>query len=126
MNYVKTHILAAKLDEATVRDALKRGHAYVAHDWLCDATGFAFIAEGKARQRVMGDEIKLADAMILKVATPLVCTLKLIHNGTVIATAQSDKLEFEPKAKGVYRVEAWLDVDGEQRPWIYANPIYVR
>jgi hypothetical protein len=126
MNYVNTHILAAKLDEATVRDALKRGHAYVAHDWLCDATGFAFIAEGKARQRVMGDEIKLADAMTLKVATPLVCTLKLIHNGSVIATTQSDKLEFEPKAKGVYRVEAWLDVDGEQRPWIYANPIYVR
>jgi hypothetical protein len=126
MNYVNTHILAAKLDEATVRDALKRGHAYVAHDWLCDSTGFAFIAEGKARQRVMGDEIKLADAMKLKIAAPLVCTLKLIHNGNVIATAQSDRLEFEPKAKGVYRVEAWLEVDGEQRPWIYANPIYVR
>ncbi len=126
MNYVNTHILAAKLDEATVRDALKRGHAYVAHDWLCDATGFAFLAEGKARQRVMGDEIKVADAMKLRVATPLVCTLKLIHNGNVILTTQSDKLEFEPKTKGVYRVEAWLEVDGEQRPWIYSNPIYVR
>jgi hypothetical protein len=52
--------------------------------------------------------------------------LKLIHNGNVIATAQSDKMEFEPKTKGAYRVEAWLDVDGEQRPWIYSNPIYVR
>ena len=126
MNYVNTHILAAKLDEATVRDALKRGHAYVAHDWLCDATGFAFIAEGKARQRVMGDEIKVADAMTLKAATPLACTLKLIHNGNVIQTVQSDHLELLPKTKGVYRIEAWLDVDGEQRPWIYSNPIYVR
>jgi hypothetical protein len=126
MSYVNTHILAAKLDEATVRDALKRGHAYVAHDWLCDATGFAFLAEGKARQRVMGDEIKVADAMTLKVATPLVCTLKLIQNGSVIQTVQSDHLEFVPKSKGVYRVEAWLEVDGEQRPWIYANPIYIR
>jgi hypothetical protein len=126
MNYVNTHILAAKLDEATVRDALKRGHAYVAHDWLCDATGFAFLAEGKARQRVMGDEIKVADAMTLKVATPLLCTLKLIHNGKAIQTVQSDHLEFVPKTKGVYRIEAWLDVDGEARPWIYSNPIYVR
>jgi hypothetical protein len=126
MNYVNTHILAARLDEATVRDALNRGHAYVAHDWLCDATGFAFIAEGKARQRVMGDAIQLADAMKLKIAAPLACTLKLIHNGKVIATAQSDHLEYEPKEKGAYRVEAWLEVDGEQRPWIYANPIYVR
>jgi hypothetical protein len=126
MMYVNTHILAAKLDEATVRDALKRGHAYVAHDWLCEATGFAFIAEGKAKQRVMGDEIKLAEAMKLKVATPAVCTLKLIHNGNVVQTIQGDKMEFEPKTKGVYRVEAWLELDGEQRPWIYSNPIYVR
>jgi hypothetical protein len=75
---------------------------------------------------VMGDEIRVADAMTLKVATPLVCTLKLIHNGSVIQAVQSDRLEMAPKAKGVYRVEAWLEVDGEQRPWIYSNPIYVR
>ena len=27
---------------------------------------------------------------------------------------------------GVYRVEGWLKLDGEDRPWIYSNPIYVR
>jgi len=27
---------------------------------------------------------------------------------------------------GVYRVEGWLTLDGEERGWIYANPIYVR
>jgi hypothetical protein len=26
----------------------------------------------------------------------------------------------------VYRVEAWLTVDGEERAGIYSNPIYVR
>ena len=31
-----------------------------------------------------------------------------------------------PKGQGVYRVEGWLTVDTEERPWIYANPIYVR
>ena len=24
------------------------------------------------------------------------------------------------------RVEGWLKLDGEDRPWIYSNPIYVR
>jgi hypothetical protein len=27
---------------------------------------------------------------------------------------------------GAYRLEAWLELDGEFRPWIFANPIYVR
>jgi hypothetical protein len=36
---VGTHLLAPQLDEATLRAALKSGHAYVAHDWMCDATG---------------------------------------------------------------------------------------
>jgi hypothetical protein len=127
LNYVSTHILMNKLDEATTRDALRKGHAYVAHDWLCQATGFAFIAERRGKRiSVMGDEVKLGDGIKLRAATPVVCTLKLFNNGSVIKSAQSDHLEFAPQAKGVYRIEAWLEIDGEQRPWIYSNPIYVR
>lgn len=37
-----------------------------------------------------------------------------------------DELERPVESPGVYRVEAWLDADGERRPWIYSNPIYVR
>jgi len=126
-NYVSTHLLTTKLDEATTREALRQGHAYVAHDWLCEATGFAFIAEQKGKPvAVMGDEIKSRSEITLRAATPVVCTLKLIHNGSVIKSSQSDHLEFAPQAKGVYRIEAWLELDGEQRPWIYSNPIYVR
>src|SRR6185295_18685519 len=32
----------------------------------------------------------------------------------------------EAKETGAYRLEAWLKVDGEERPWIYSNPVYVR
>ncbi len=39
-----THVIAPKLDETAIRAALKAGHAYVAHDWMCDATGFRFEA----------------------------------------------------------------------------------
>jgi hypothetical protein len=127
LNYVNTHILTNQLDEKSVRQALKRGHAFVAHNWLCEATGFAFVAEAKGKRvAVMGDEVTPMNDLKLKVETPITCTLKLIHNGQVIQTAQSNKLEFMPKAPGVYRIEAWLELDGEARPWIYANPIYVR
>lgn len=33
---------------------------------------------------------------------------------------------YTPKEPGAYRVEAWLKLDGEYRPWIYSNPIYVK
>ena len=127
LNYVNTHILMRKLDEPTTREALRRGHAFVAHDWLCEASGFAFIAERQGKPvAVMGDAVNLGDGIKLRAATPVGCTLKLFHNGSLIQSAQSDHLEFVPQSKGVYRIEAWLELDGEQRPWIYANPIYVR
>lgn len=127
LRYVSTHILSHELNEAAVRDALRQGHAFVAHDWLCDSTGFAFVAmkDGK-RAAVMGDEVKLGGALSLSAATPVKCTMKLIRNGEVIQTTNASRLDFDVKAPGVYRIEAWLEVDGEQRPWIYSNPIYVR
>ena len=39
---VSTHILAAELTEDAIRAALREGHAYVSHDWMCDPTGFLF------------------------------------------------------------------------------------
>jgi hypothetical protein len=127
LRYVSTHILSHELSEAAVREALKHGHAFVAHDWLCDSTGFAFVAM-KARQRaaIMGDEVKLGGGLMLSAATPIKCTMKLIRNGEILQAEKTNQLVLTVKAPGVYRVECWLELDGEQRPWIYSNPIYVR
>ena len=126
--YVTTHILAEKLDEQNVRDGLRRGHAYVAHDYLCDPTGFAFIAQasGSKALSIMGDEIERKPGLKIKAETPVACTLRLFQNGAVVSTVEGRRLEFEPKEPGVYRLEAWVRADGELRPWIYSNPIYVR
>ena len=127
LRYVSTHILAHELSEPAIREALRRGHAYVAHDWLCDSNGFAFVARTVERTNViMGDEVRLASGPMLSAATPIKCAMKLIRNGEVIQTANTSRLNFEVRTPGVYRIEAWLEVDGEQRPWIYSNPIYVR
>jgi hypothetical protein len=126
LRYVSTHLLASSLDEVVIREALHAGHAYVAHDWLADPTGFAFVAQRRGQRiGVMGDEIEVQPRLILRVATVLPAQLKLFRNGTLLESVQGDGLVFAPREAGVYRVEAWLTLDGEQRPWIYSNPIYV-
>lgn len=126
MTFVATHILLKELNEASVRQALRQGHAYVAHDWLCDATGFAFIAERNGKRiGVMGDEVKLEKGLKLRLAAPAMGTIKLFRNGLVVHEANTDKLDFVVTEAGIYRAEIWLTLDGEQRPWIYSNPIRV-
>jgi hypothetical protein len=124
-----THVLAPQLDEPTLRAALKAGHAYVAFDWMCEATGFRFEAlnDGGKPAGIMGDEMKYASGLKLSAQFPLACQTRLLRNGVLVAeTSGKDRMEFPVKEPGVYRLEAWLTVDGEPRPWIFANPIYVR
>jgi hypothetical protein len=126
LRYVTTHLLMRELTESSVRQALRQSHAYVAHDWLCDPTGFAFIAEaGGKRTAVMGESVKMAKGMKIRLEAPVAGQIKLFLNGRVIHKAESDRLSFAVDGPGVYRAEVWLEVDGEMRPWIYSNAITV-
>jgi len=131
-----THILAPELTESAIRSALQSGHAFVSHDWMCDATGFSFVLSGPART-IMGDEAKFAPRqnLLARIFTarqklvarfPVACHIRLLRNGKAIADLERDQLEHTLAGPGVYRVEGWLKLDGEDRPWIYSNPIYVR
>jgi hypothetical protein len=126
LSYVTTHILLSELDENSVRRALKNGRAYVSHDWLCDPTGFAFTIEkdGK-RVGVIGDEVRFEKSLRIRLAAPVAGTIKLFRNGIMVRDMNSDSLDFEIAEAGIYRAEVWLEIDGEQRPWIYANPFRV-
>jgi hypothetical protein len=126
LRYITTHFLMRDLNESIVRQTLRLSHVYVAHDWLCDPTGFAFIAEtvGK-RTGVMGDEVKMAKGMKVRLEAPMAGLIKLFLNGRVINENRSDRLSYSINEPGVYRAEVWLEVDGEMRPWIYSNPIRV-
>jgi len=124
-----THVLAPKLEEAAIRTALKAGHAYVSHDWMADATGFRFDAiDANGKQAaIMGDEMKLADGIKLTAKLPLPAYVRLLRHGREIAMSEGKAdFDFSVKEPGAYRLEAWLKLDGEWRPWIFANPIYVR
>jgi hypothetical protein len=126
MRYVATHILMRELNDGSVRQALRQSHVYVAHDWLCDPTGFAFIAEAAGKRvGVMGDEVRMGKGMKLRLEAPMAGQVKLFLNGRVINQSQSDRLSYAVDGPGVYRAEVWLEVGGEMRPWIYSNPIRV-
>ncbi len=124
-----THVLAAALTPEQVAQSLLHGHSYVAHDWLCDPTGFRFLADNNLGVFEMGDEAgtgPAAGATTIRAMAPVEAELRLFRNGKMVAEKSGRSLEFPVKDEGAYRLEAWLKADGEKRPWIYSNPIYVR
>lgn len=124
--HASTHILARELTEPEIRASLAAGHAYVAHDWLCDPAGFSFIAQNNLGVFDMGDSVPMQNGTRLEASFPIRANIKLIRNGTVIAEAAGTKINYDAKEEGPYRLEAWLTIDGEDRPWIFSNPIYLR
>ena len=121
-----THILARELTEREVRAALRDGHAYVAHDWLCDPTGFAFGAVNNLGVFPMGDPAIVLKETRLMALTPVAAKLKLFQNGKIIEETTGTNLTYSVTEPGTFRMEAWLEVAGEERPWIYSNPVYLR
>lgn len=124
--HVSTHLLMPELNEAEVWSALRAGRAYVAFDWLCDPSGFVFQAVRQAERWPMGSQVADPAGLKFQVAAPLPVIVKLLRNGQVVREDRARTWEHEVTQEGVYRVEAWLNVAGELRPWILSNPIYVR
>jgi hypothetical protein len=134
---VSTHIIARELTEAAIRTALREGHAYVSHDWMCDPKGFRFelqfatahAADGELEREpkaMLGDELSHRAGTVLRAEFPAACHIRLFNSGRVVAEQEGTRLEYSVRAPGVYRVEGWLMLDDEERGWIYSNPIYIR
>jgi acetyl esterase/lipase len=123
---LSTHILARDLNEIEILQAMRDGHVYVSHDWLCDPTGFAFGSVNNLGVFPMGDPALMTKGTRLVGITPLRAKLKLFHAGKIIEETIGTNLVFTAKEPGAYRLEAWLHADGEDRPWIYSNPVYLR
>jgi hypothetical protein len=73
----------------------------------------------------MGDTLKRANDSRLIVSSPLPASLRLLRGGHEVARESGTRLEYAPAEPGVYRAEVWVTIAGEERPWIYANPIRV-
>jgi acetyl esterase/lipase len=126
--HTTTHILAPELSVAAISASLAAGHAYVAHDWLCDPTGLAFFAQSYFGVFEIGDAVvhnPLTGAVTIAARLPVPATIRLLRDNVVVAEAKDWKLDYIVRDQGAYRLEALLAIDGEERPWIFTNPIYV-
>jgi len=126
--HATTHILATDLNEASIRSSLAAGHAYVAHDWLCDPTGIAFFAQSYFGLFEMGDIVvhnPTTGGVTISARLPVPASIRLLRDNMVVAEAKDWKLDYAVRDQGAYRIEALLTIDGEERPWIFTNPITV-
>ncbi len=122
---VSTHILARSLTETDIREALAAGRVYVSHDWLADPSGFAFQSSSNLGEYDMGDTMPFTGKAQLTAQFPVEAKIRLFRNGKVVEERTASRLDYAAREAGVYRVEAWLAIDGEERPWIYSNPVYL-
>lgn len=125
LRHVGTHLLLPERTVDAVREALERGRAFVAFDWLADATGFDFAAETAGRRHEMGSRLARANDLKLTGAAPLDATWKLVRDGAAIHEAEGREFTYAVTDTGNYRVELWLKVAGEPRAWILSNPFYI-
>jgi PHP domain len=111
-------------DRARVYDALREGRCYIANDQVAEARGFAFWADADAGARhiPMGTETAFAAGITLHARAPQAAHIRLLRDGAVVAEADAAELHQPVEGPGVYRI----DVAVGDRPWIYANPIYLR
>jgi hypothetical protein len=125
-HHVSTHLLLREVNEENVWEALNAGRAYVAFDWMADPTGFVYRADRGDETWPLGSEVSGAAKLHLRAEAPLAGTFKLVRNGQEIFKQNGNAIDVPIDEPGNYRVEVWLTLAGEARPWILTNPIYVR
>src|SRR5262249_51441189 len=126
LRHVGTHLLLTELSTKAVWEALTAGRAFVAFDWLADATGFDFAAFLAKRRQEMGSKVDFAEGLRLEAKAPLPAHWKVVRDGKVVQETAGRALEYAVKEPGNYRVEAWLRAGEEDKIWILSNPVYVR
>lgn len=129
---INTHLLIPKpLDEDVkqaskqVYNALKLGHCYVSYDLIDSPRGFTFAGASGTDQAMMGDTLTLQSEATLRVVSPQQAKLRLIKDGRLITKTQGKELVWQTTEPGVYRVEAYRQYWGQQRGWVFTNPIYI-
>lgn len=109
--------------------ALRAGRSFAAFNLLADAGGFRFAAhagDGGAVVAVLGDEVPIQAGLTMVAQSPVPGLLELLRDGVPIRRQEGRELRHQVDRPGVYRVEVSLKVVDRWRPWIFANPIYVR
>ena len=130
---INTHLLCDDLtgnitqDQHTIINALRSGHAFIGYDLPASTRGFRFSAQGKDQNVIMGDDISLNGGVTLQIRLPFSNPCRLIKDGAIFKELEGRAIYTQIiNQPGIYRVESDIHFLGEERGWIFSNPIYVR
>jgi acetyl esterase/lipase len=119
-----THILARELSEAAILESLRAGRTYSSDDRLCDPAGFTFVAVNNLGVFEVGDRVP-GTSNRLMAQLPVEARLKLFRDGELVQESTGAELNYLARQAGAWRLEAWLNADGEMRPWISSGAIHL-
>ena len=118
------HVFALGADPRSVQASLDQGRDYAAADWLCDPTGFYFIADNNLGAFDIGDTVPLIPGTRLQSFLPVPARIRLLRDGNIISQSEGRTLDYAVKELGSYRLQASLTIDGEEHTWISSNAIH--
>jgi hypothetical protein len=129
---VNTHLLLREEpngdlahDKKLILEAIGKGNSWVGYDMAHPTKGFRFSGQSLTKG-IVGDEIKLDAGATFQIRATAKCHIRLIHCGETIAEIQNEtNLTHIPIEPGAYRVECHIMYRGQERGWIYSNPIYL-
>jgi hypothetical protein len=113
-------------DKKLVLNAIRSGSSFIGYDLPAPTRGFSFRFDGDTGKGSPGQTVSMQRSGILHVKLPSMAELHLIHNGEIVYRSEKvDTLSFPVNKPGAYRVECYRQFLGENRGWIFSNPIYV-
>lgn len=119
---LSTHVLAERLDEASVVAAFAAGRTYVSFDAFGEGAGFDFRAVGGDGVAVAGATVAAAPDLILRITTPAVGRIRLLRDGVVAHERTACTMAVRTVPPGIYRVEV-TTTNGD--PWLFSGSIRV-
>lgn len=130
---VNTHVLLPNEltgdlahDKALILEAIGNGHSWIGYDMAHPTKGFRFSGQSLDKG-IMGDEIRMDAGATLQARVPIKANIRLIYQGETIAQVTNEtNLTHIPIDPGAYRVECSINYMGQERGWIYSNPIYLK
>jgi hypothetical protein len=120
---LSTHVLAPRLDEASLVEAFRLGRTYVSFDIFGEGAGFDFRAVLGETVHVGGATVAGDPALQLRVQTPAPGRIQLWRDGAVVQEVLGDSLVLTAPPPGTYRVE--VRTTGGS-PWLFSSSIRVR
>ncbi len=128
MRHVGTFLQIDKISEGSVRHALRTGRIILGFEIVAPLpqVGFWIECDGKPVATV-GDRLAWRSGLTLRVALPTeAATVRILRNGEPIHRQEQAKTCTRAGLEsGVYRLEAFQSLAGQEWPWVISNPIYI-